>query len=185
MSAVTQQPSVPSRWRERLRPRDDDHGIGGRLYRAETIILALLAVVLTVATVYDLVRQVHVNNRLHADLVSWEAISGHLDRHAIIEQDAKTYTTRDVVCGRTAASTPAPPAVVCLIFQGPVKAGRRGAFGGYYVLKSGRRKGLVDDIARERYGCFGDATAQGFRCRAVAPPGFPDKPIPLTGGRPV
>jgi len=177
MSTVTEQPSVPARWRERLRPRDDDHGGRGRLYRAETIILALVAVVLTVATVYDVVHQVHVSDRFHADLVSWAAITGRRDRHAIIEQDAKTYTTRDVVCGRTAASSRSAPAVVCLIFQGPVKAGRRHAFGGYYVLKSGRRKNRVKDVASQRYACFGDATAQGFRCRVTAPPGAPDKPL--------
>ena len=176
MSAVTARTSVPARWRQRLRPRDDDHGGRGRLYRPETIVLAVLAVVLTVAVVYDVVRTVHISNRFHADLVSWESITGRRDRHAIIEQDAKTYTSRDVVCGKT-VSTPSAPAVVCLIFQGPVKAGRRDAFGGYYVLKTGRRKNRVDDVASQRYACFGDAIAQGFRCRATAPPSAPDKPL--------
>ncbi|MBV8087156.1 MAG: hypothetical protein JO247_20295 [Chloroflexi bacterium] len=176
MSTVTEQPSFPGRWRSRLQARDDDDGGRGRLYRAETIVLIVLAVVLTVATVYDVVRQVHVNARFHADLVSWEAITGRHDRHAIIEQDAKTYTSREVVCGKT-ASTPSAPAVVCLIFRGPVKAGRRDAFGGYYVLKSGRHKNQVEDVASKRYACFGDAIAQGFRCRATAPPGAPNKPL--------
>jgi len=62
MSTVSEQPSVPGRWRERLGARDGDHGGRGRLYRAETIVLAVLAVVLTTATVYDLVRQVHVHD---------------------------------------------------------------------------------------------------------------------------
>lgn len=176
MSTVTEQPGVRAGWRERLRPRDDDHGGRGRLYRTETLVLALVAVVLAVATVYDVVRQVHVNNRFRADLVSWTVITGRRDRHAIIEQDAKTYTTRDVVCGKT-ASSPSAPALVCLIFRGPVKGGRRSSIGGYYVLKSGRHKNAAFDAARYRYGCFGDATAQGFRCRAAAPPGAPDKPL--------
>lgn len=177
MSTVAKQPSVPARWRERLRPREDDRGRRGRVYRAETIVLALVALVFTVATVYDLARTVHISDRLHADLVGWEAVTGTRDRHAIIEQDTKTYTTRDVVCGKTAASTASAPAVVCLIFQGPVNAGRRTAFGGYYVLETGRRKNRVQDVASERYACFGDATAQGFHCRATAPPGAPDKPL--------
>lgn len=176
MSTVTEQPEFSARWRKRLAPREGDAGGRGRLYRPETIILALVALVFTVATIYDVVRQVHISNRLHADLVSWEAITGRHDRHAIIETDAKTYTTRDVVCGRTAASTPSAPAVVCLIFQGPVAAGRRHAFGGYYVLKTGKRKQTVKDVARFRYGCFGDATAQGYRCEAAVPPGAPDQP---------
>lgn len=178
MSTVAEQPSVPARWRERLAPRDDDGGGGrrGRLYRAETVVLALVALVFTVATVYDLARTVHISNRFHADLASWTAITGRRDRHAIIEQDSKTYTTRDIVCGR-AASTASVPAEVCLIFQGPVKDGRRNAFGGYYVLKGGRRKNLVKDVASRRYACFGDAIAQGFRCLATAPPGAPDKPL--------
>jgi len=177
VSTVSEQPNVPARWRERLGPRDDDHGRRGRLYRPETIALLLLALVLTVATVYDVVRQVHVSDRLHADLVSWQAATGRRDRHAIIEQDAKTYTTRDVVCGKAAASTPAAAAEVCLIFQGPIHAGRRRAFGGYYLLKSGRRNIKVVDAARYRYACFGDATAQGFRCKAAALPGAPNKPL--------
>jgi hypothetical protein len=177
VSTVTEQPEFSARWRERLGPRDGDPAGRGRLYRPETIILALIAAIITVATVYDVVRQVHISDRLHADLVSWEAITGRRDRHAIIETDAKTYTTRDVVCGRTAASTPSAPAVVCLIFQGPVTAGRRHAFGGYYVLKSGRRKNTVKDVARYRYACFGDAARQGYRCEATAPPGAPHQPI--------
>ena len=176
MSTVSEQPSVPGRWRERLGARDGDHGGRGRQYRAETIVLAVLAVVLTTATVYDLVRQVHISDRFRADLVSWEGITGQRDRHAIIEQDAKTYTTRDVVCGKT-ASTRSVPAVVCLIFQGPVEAERRDAVGGYYVLKSGPRKNRVADVASKRYACFGDASAQGFRCGAKAPPGAPDSPL--------
>lgn len=178
MSTVTERAGFPAERRERLRPRDDDHGGRGRLYRAETIILVLVALLITVATVYDVVRQVHISDRLHVDLVSWEAITGTRDRHAIVEQDAKTYTTRDVVCGKTRVLTPSAPAAVCLIFQGPVKAGRREATGGYYVLKSGRRKNRVSDKARYRYACFGDAAALGFRCTVAAPPGAPDRPLP-------
>jgi len=176
MSTISEQPGVFARWPERLRPRDDDGG-RSRLYRAETIVLALVALVFTVATVYDVVRQVHIGNRIHADIVSWQAITGVRDKHAIVEQDAKTYTTRDVMCGRSAESTPSSPAVVCLIFQGPVRAGRREVFGGYYVLKSGRRKDRIDDVPRYRYACFGDARAQGFRCAATAPAGAPDRPM--------
>jgi hypothetical protein len=175
MSTVTEQPHFRARWRERLRPRDEDHA-GGGLYRAETIILALVALVFAVATVYDLVRQVHISDRMHADLVSWKAVTHRHDRHLIVEQDAKTYTTRDVVCGTT-ASTPSAPAAVCLIFRGPVKAGRREAAGGYYLLETGRRKNLVKDVARYRYACFGDAAALGFRCTVAAPPGAPDQPL--------
>lgn len=177
MSAVTEQPDVFAGLPERLRPRDDDHGGRGRLYRVETIILAIVALIFTAATVSDLVRTVHISDRLHADLVSWSAITGHRDRHAIVEEDPKTYTTRDVVCGTTAASTQTV-ADVCLIFQGPVKAGRREATGGYYLLRFGRHKSRVEDLARYRYACFGDATALRYRCKAIPPPGAPAQ-VPL------
>ena len=177
MSTVAEQPGRPAGWRERLRPVDDDHGGRGRLYRAESIILALIALILAVATVYDVVRQVHISERTHADLASWEAITGRHDRRAIVEQDAKTYTTRDVVCGRTAAFTRSAPVAFCLIFQGPVRAGRREATGGYYVLKSGRRRNQVVDKARYRYGCFGTARALGYRCALAPPRGAPDTPL--------
>ena len=176
MSAVTEQPGISPPWRERLRPRDEDHGGRTRGYRVETVILVLVALILSVATVYDVVRQVHINDRMHADLVSWRTITGRHGTHEIIEQDTKTYTTRDVVCGRT-VSTPAAPALVCLIFQGPVKAGRRELTGGYFLLETGRRKTQVVDVPRHRYACFGDAAALHFRCLAAAPPGAPDKPL--------
>jgi|GEM_PF-5172089 len=140
-----------------------------RLRAAETALLGLIALVLAVATVYDLTRQVGINDRIHADLVSWQAITGAPYRNAFVEFDAKHYTTRDVACGWTPRTDPRRRAMSCLIFTGPVHGWRRHAVGGYYVLGIGpakRRRAF--DRARYRYGCYGAARAEGFRCAARA-----------------
>jgi len=137
-----------------------------RLRRTETIFLLLVALVLAVATIYDLSRQVGIDNRLHADLMSWQAITGERYTHAVVELDAKHYTTRDVVCGWLPRVDPRTRAMECLIFTGPVHGWSRLATGGYYVVGTGPAKGRkASDQARYRFGCFGDAAAQGFKCK--------------------
>jgi hypothetical protein len=147
------------------------------LRQAETVALCLVGLLLAVATVYDLTREVRIDNRVHADVVSWRAITGSHDAGLLVKQDLQHGTTRDTVCGRVY------PAYffherffACLIFQGRVRGGRRAATGGYYyeaVYRDGRW--WVHDHARNRYGCFGDAVAEGFRCGRGVPPGAPDR----------
>lgn len=157
-------PGRGAAWRQWLAPRSEERP-RARLVRVETVVLVLVALVLAVATVYDLTRQVGIDKRLHADLVSWQAITGARYTNAYVEPDAKHYSTRDVVCGWTPRPDPWQTAQACLIFTGPVHGSRRATAGGYYVAAVGS---LVNrqafDRARYRYGCFGDAAAQGFKC---------------------
>lgn len=151
-------------------------GIG--LRRVETVVLLLIGLLFAVATIYDLTRQVRIGDRLHADLVSWQAITGANYHNAFVELDAKHYTTRDVACGWTPATDPHKRAMTCLIFTGPVHGWHRVATGGYYLLGVGpARRRLAYDRARYRYGCNAGARSAGFRCRLHAPPGAPDKPL--------
>lgn len=164
MSAVTPDASGERRWRQWLAVRPDGEDSRGRLRRVETIVLLLIALVFAVATAYDLTRQVRIDDRLHADLVSWAAVTGEPYRSAFVELDAKHYTTRDVVCGNAGPASVESRVAECLILRGPVHAGRRAVTGGYYVVEIGRARRRVIDTSRYRYGCFGAAAAEGFRC---------------------
>ena len=138
-----------------LCPRDSEAPGQGRTRLIETTLLALVAVVLMIATVNDLVRQTHVNHRLIADLVTWRAYTGHDYKNLSLEQDVYGHSTREVVCGNT---TPGPPRAriqLCLAITGPVSAaGRRAARGGWYVPPK------TEDRRRARYGCFGTAKSE-------------------------
>jgi hypothetical protein len=165
MSALSDRAGALRRPRRWLAPRAQGTGGGLRLRRIETVVLSLVALVFAVATTYDLTRQVHIDNRLHADLVSWQAITGENYTNAYVELDAKHYTTRDIVCGWAPRVDPWETSQACLIFTGPVHGWRREAVGGYYVAALGSlEKRQAFDRARYRYGCFGDAAAQGFKC---------------------
>jgi hypothetical protein len=150
-----------------LRPRADDAG-GGRDRRLiEATILVLIGVLLTVATVRDVVRQTSVNHRLVADLATWRAYTGHNYHNLTTEQDLKGHTTREVVCGNTSPGAPKAHIQLCLVMTGPVVHGRRAARGGYYLPPR-----LVFDVRSARYGCFGTALGEdlcGARTRRAGP----------------
>jgi hypothetical protein len=165
MSAVPQVARAPARSRGRPRRGGEDRHGRVRLHRIETAVLLVVGLVFAVATVYDLARQVRIDDRLHADLVSWQAITGAPYRGAILEAGVRGQQTRDVVCGGAKPAAGAKHLVVCLIFEGPVKAGHRRAVGGYYLRPTGRPARRVVDRARYRYGCFGAAAADGLPCR--------------------
>ena len=60
------------------------------------------ALLLAIATVNDVVRQTHINQRLIADLRTWRAYTGHDYKNVAIEQQLLGPTTkREVVCGNT------------------------------------------------------------------------------------
>jgi hypothetical protein len=145
------------------------------LRRAETVVLCLLALLLAVATVYDTTREVRIDRRLHADLVSWHALTGSHDSAAFTETDARHGTATDVVCGRVPPSLRRVRYFACLVFQGSIRRdGHRAATGGYYLLAELRgSRWRVRDLARYRYGCFGSARRAGIVCTGTAPPGSP------------
>lgn len=135
----------------------------------ETSFLALVGVLLAIATVHDVKSQVHVNRRLMADLSTWRTVTGHRYHNVAVEQNVEHRGTREVVCGNTTPGAPESKVRVCLVLTGPVLAGRRAARGGYYLPPK------VEDLPRYRYGCFGTAVP-GRLCGAPAPPRNPSAP---------
>ncbi|MFI5009623.1 MAG: hypothetical protein ACHQDY_05040 [Solirubrobacterales bacterium] len=135
----------------------------------ETTLLVLLGVLLAVATVHDVARQTHVNQRLIVDLATWRALTGHAYHNLSVEQDRSGRTTREVVCGNTAPGAPKTRPQLCLVMTGPVVHGRREVHGGYYLPPH-----LLFDTPSARYACFGAAKSQGL-CRRRA------TPLPGTG----
>ena len=183
MSETTSErkPSPGARLRDLLGPRDKERRGRGELRFIETAVLVLVAIVLLVATVNDDHRAVRIGNRLAADLESWRAYTGVAFHNPFIEQDIKTYTTRDVVCADETIGKPAGKPQACLIFTGPVQHGRRVARGGFYLLARGTDVHQpVLDHPQYRYACFGSAIAEHLCGIPTPPPGLPNRP--LVGG---
>jgi hypothetical protein len=120
----------------------------------EVAVLLLAGILLATATVNDVVRQVHVNHRLDADLRTWRAYTHH-DYHSLsVSQDVHGLSTREVVCGNTSPGTPKERIQLCLQITGPVRDGRRTVSGGWYL------PARAEDLARYRYACFGPAVSE-------------------------
>ena len=143
-----------SRLPARLRPRDQEQPGSGRQWRIETLVLVLVGLLLTIATVNDVVLNTHVNHRLSADLRTWRAYTGHDYKNVSTEQDIYHHTTVDFVCGNTVPGPPKERIQICLEMTGTVVDGRRAAHGGWY-LPAGH-----EDLRRYRYACFGSAREQ-------------------------
>jgi hypothetical protein len=162
---------------EWLRPRSEERRGRGELRIVETFVLVVAGLVLLGATFHDLVREVHIGSRLSADLASWKKITGSYYHNPLIEQDIKTYTTRDIVCANTEKGKPEGKVQICLIFTAPVHDGWRPARGGYYLIAKGTDvHEPVLNKSQYAYGCFGSATAEHI-CLATPPPGEPDRPL--------
>jgi hypothetical protein len=156
-----------------LRPSGDRSEIGGRrcgrgsgagsreggdLRAVETTLLLLAALLLAIATVNDVMRQAHVNQRLIADLATWRSYTGLHYHNLSVSQDYSEHFTREVVCGNTSPGEPKQRVQLCLVMNGPVAGGRRRVSGGWYL------PARVEDEPRYRYGCFGSAPAE-FGCQ--------------------
>ncbi len=158
----TQAPVEGSLW-ERLpawlAPRSSERSGTGRTRLVETTLLVLAGLLLAIATVNDVVRQTHVNQRLIADLRTWRSYTGH-DYHnlSISQQLLGESSQREVVCGNTSPGTPKARTQLCLAIWGPVVDGRRSVHGGWYLPPQ------AEDLRADRYGCFGPAS------RGVCPP---------------
>jgi hypothetical protein len=162
--------AAKTRTRSRLpgwaRPLEHERSGRGELRLIETTILVLAGILLAVASVNDVVLQTHTNHRLIADERTWRELTGHDYKNIAAEQDVKHFTTRDVVCGNTSAGAPESVPRVCLIVTGAVRHGRRAVHGGYYL------PAYVQDLSRNRYGCFGTAVSERL-CGAKTPSGAP------------
>ncbi len=127
-----------------------------RVRLIETTLLVLLGLLLAGATVNDVVRQTHVNQRLIADLRSWRTYTGHDYHNLSIEQELYGENSeREVICGNTGPGAPKARTQLCLAIWGPVVDGRRAVHGGWYLPAK------VEDVRADRYACFGPA-AQGM-----------------------
>jgi hypothetical protein len=174
---TTSAEGIWARLPEWARPLDRErHGLGSRRL-AESTILILIGLFLVVATVNDVVLQTHVNHRLSADLATWRKATGHNYVNIDTEQDIKTYTTRDTVCGNVSPGAPGERAQICLNVVGPVVSGVRTVTGGFYLPP------YHPNLYGNRYACFGLAKQQGLCDLTAAPAGSPPDP-PLPTGRP-
>jgi len=138
-----------------LRPRDAEQPGSGRLWRSETIVLLLVGLLLAIATVNDVVLNTHTNHRLVADLRTWRHYTGHDYKNVSAEQDIRSYTTTEVVCGNTTPGPPKERIQLCLQVTGPTVDGLRAVRGGWYLPAK------TDNLRRYRYGCFGPPKQQG------------------------
>jgi hypothetical protein len=123
-------------------------------------LLVLVGLLLAVATVNDVVRQVGINGRLNADLRTWRSYTHHEYKNVGVDQHLLgTAGRREVVCGNDVPGPPKEKVQICLIVEGPTVAGRRTVSGGWYLVAHSQ-----DDVRPNRYGCFG-AKAAGFCAR--------------------
>lgn len=141
----------------------------------ESALLALIALVLLAATVNDLVRQVHINHRLEADMHTWREVTGHHYINLSVEEDIKHFTTRDVVCGNTEPGAPGEKPQLCLIMTGPVRAKVRQVHGGFYMPPE------LADTPWHRYACFGSAARHHWCLMKSVPAGYPSTPVMSEG----
>jgi hypothetical protein len=155
---------------EWLRPRAQERRGRGDLRRVESTLLVLALLLLAVATVNDVVRQVHINQRLSVDLHTWRTVTGNDLKNISIEQDLTHYSTREVLCGNTGSGPPGTQPQVCLIVTGPTVHGLRAANGGFYLPP------YFQDKRANRYACFGTAVRENL-CGLPTPPGAPDEPL--------
>jgi hypothetical protein len=130
----------------------------GDLRAVETTILLLAALLLAIATINDVVRQAHVNQRLIADLATWRSYTGRHYHNLTVKQDYTEHFTREVVCGNTSPGEPKQRIQLCLVITGPIAHGRRHVNGGWYLPPR------AEDQSAYRYGCFGSAPAE-FTCQ--------------------
>jgi hypothetical protein len=138
-----------------LRPRSQEQPGTGQMRLIETTLLVLVAIVLAIATINDVARQVGVNQRLNADAATWRSYTGHAYHNITIDQELLgKATSHEVVCGNTTPGAPKSRVQLCLAIWGPVIDGRRTVHGGWYLPPGS------DDQRATRYGCFGEA-AQG------------------------
>jgi hypothetical protein len=124
---------------------DPAAGPRGWLRVAEVAVMWLVALLLGAAVVNDIVRAVHVNERMVVDKRTWRAYTHRTDLKKINVATGKRSNI-DVACAR---ATPGADERFCLVLGGPAKGPLRTIRGGYKLP--------VDKPNRYHYrwGCFG------------------------------
>jgi hypothetical protein len=128
---------------------------GGDLRAVETTILLLVALLLAIATVNDVSRQVQVSEGLVEDENTWRAYTHHDYRNVVLDSE---HFPLHVVCGNTSPGEPKQRIQLCLVITRPGAHGKRQVSGGWYLPAH------VEDAASLRYACFGSATPSEFGC---------------------
>jgi hypothetical protein len=165
------------RWLQRLpawlAPRDaeEEGRPAGRRRRrqVENVVLVLVAALIAVAAVYDLTREVKVDNRLTADIETWRQVTGIPDEEVAVEQDLASYSTRDTACGNLTENKKIIRPRLCVMLEGPIQSNRRKVLGGFYLPPYSPLG------PNDRYGCFGSTVAEKF-CTYATPIGMPSAP---------
>lgn len=134
--------------------------------RIENIVLIAVGIVIAVAAIYDLTREVRVDNRLTADIETWRSVTGIHDEEVAIEQDLASYTTRDTACGNVTGNKEFGAFRICLMMAGPISGGHRKVLGGFYLPP------YLSLGPNDRYGCFGSKLPEHF-CAYTTRPGMP------------
>jgi hypothetical protein len=138
-----------------VRPRAVELRGSGQVRLIETTLLVLVGLVLAIATVNDVVRQTHINQRLLADERTWRGYTGHDYHNLSIDQELfGSGSDREVVCGNTSPGPPQARTQICLEIWGSVVNGRRTVQGGWYLPAHDE-----EDLLAQRHGCFGPASA--------------------------
>jgi hypothetical protein len=131
----------------------------GTVRAIETTVLVIVGVILAVATVNDVGRQVQNNHRLIADLRTWRHYTGHDYRTNSIDSETLGLDSeREILCGNTSPGPPGERTQICLAIWGPTVNGVRTVHAGWYLPPR------VEDVRSHRYGCFGSGL-QGMCAR--------------------
>jgi hypothetical protein len=159
------------RWLSRLpawlRPADSEDQARpvGRRRRIEAIVLLVVAALICVATVYDLTREVKVDDRLTADIETWRQVMRIPDEEVAVEQDLVSYSTVDTACASLLESKKVVRSRVCVMMDGPIVENKRHVMGGFYLPP------YLPLGPNDRYGCFGSPVSEHF-CTWAIPPGL-------------
>lgn len=159
------------RWLSRLpswlRPADseDQARPAGRRRRIEAIVLIVVAALISVGTVYDLTREVKVDDRLTADIETWRHVTGIHDEEVAVEQDLASYSTVDTACASLHESKKLVRSRICVMLDGPIVGNERHVMGGFYLPP------YLPLGPNDRYGCFGSPVDEHF-CTWAIPPGL-------------
>jgi hypothetical protein len=141
-----------------LRPgADPPDGARGDRRIVESAIVIAIGALLAAATFGDLMRTVHINQRVKRDERTFTAYTHYKPyKYSVLPG---TNSTTDIACAVTSHTTRIQ---LCLLVDGPRAAYIRHVAGGFSLPV--RRR----DQARYRYQCFGLALARRM-CRAAGP----------------
>ena len=135
-----------------LAPRDTGSS-SKRLWRIETVVLVALGLLLAIASLNDLVWSVDDNARLVADQMTWRHYT-HRDYFNVSAAPLVVGRPLDLSCANATPGPPGERTQICILMEGPIRDGLRQVVGGFML------PARAGDFSRNRYRCYGAATAQ-------------------------